>query len=150
MARRVSLADVDWSRFPPVLPDDGWLVVKVQGAYEAIEPLIPDLKADSFRYRDMSRSGGSRTWDRAFRMNDLADGFLIDSPWVGQAKVLGTTGITVQFFDGLETLRAAGEIVGGHLVMTSSAGVSTEFDITHLRSTLAERRGPVNIDSLQQ
>lgn len=145
ISSRTSLADVEWSKFPPILQDDGWLVVKVLGAYEAIEPLIPGLKADSFRYRDMSRSGGDRTWDRAFRMSDLTDGFLINSPWMVQARATGATGIKVQFFDGLEKFRGSGEIVGGSLVMASNSGASTEFDITWLRPLLAAGRVTLGI-----
>jgi hypothetical protein len=79
-------------------------------------------------------------------MSDLTDGFLINSPWMVQARATGATGIKVQLFDGLEKVRAAGEIVGGRLVMTSNAGTSTEFDITQLRPTLAAGRVPLGID----
>lgn len=133
ISSRTSLLSIDWSEFPPMSLDDGWLVVKVLGGYESIEPLIPGLKADNFRYRDMSSSGGDRTWDRAFRLVDLPDDFLISSPWMVCARDAGVAGIRVQFFDGLERLRASGAIVDGALVMSSSAGTKKCFDITHLR-----------------
>ena len=139
--------DVDWSKFPPILQDDGWVVVKVHGGYEAIEPLIPGLKADSFRYRDMSHAGGDRTWDRPFRMTDLTEGFLINSPWMEQARAAGATGVRVQFFDGLEKARAEAEIVGGNLIMTSTAGASTKFDISQLRLVFAADRTPLRNSS---
>ena len=122
-------------------------MVKVLGAYEAIEPLIPGLKADGYSYRDMSRSGGERTWDRAFRMTDLDGDFLITSPWMMQAKAVGTTGVKVKFFDGLERLRAAGEIADGKIMLTSADGTSAQLDITQLRSTVAGARAPAGIDS---
>jgi hypothetical protein len=134
VASRTDLEEVDWNAFPPILQEDGWLVVKVLGPYEAIESLIPGLKADNFHYRDLSRSGGSRTWDRVFRTTELAGGFLVNSPWMVQAKATGATGVEVQFFDGLEKLRAQAEVVGDRLVMTSSSGASSEFDILLLRS----------------
>jgi DNA helicase-4 len=146
MSKRLSLPDVDWSKFPPILPDDGWLVVKVLGDYAAIQPLIPGLKADSFRYRDLSRAGGDRTWDRAYRTTDLTVDFLNGSPWMRQAEALAVVGISVQFFDGLEKLRAAGEIVGGKLLMTSDKGAVTEFDLSQLRLTLAVGQAPSGID----
>jgi DNA helicase-4 len=137
ISSRTSLQSINWSEFPPKSLDDGWLVVKVLGGYESIEPLIPGLKADNFRYRDMSSSGGDRTWDRAFRLVDLPDDFLISSPWMVCAKDARVAGIRVQFFDGLERLRASGEIVDGALVMSSSAGTKNYFDITHLRLALS-------------
>lgn len=142
ISSRTSLVEINWVKFPPVLQDDDWLVVKVLGAYEAIEPLIPGLKADGYRYRDMSRAGGERTWDRAFRMTDLDGGFLITSPWMTQAKAAGTSGVKVKFFDGLERLRAEGEIADGNIILTAAAGTSAPFDITQLRSTVAEMRAP--------
>lgn len=132
ISTRTHMEEVDWSRFPPILSDDDWLVVKVMGAYETIEPLIPGLKADSYRYRDMSRSGGDRTWDRAFRMSDLAEGFMLDSPWLLLAKASETSSVKVLFFDGLERLRAAGDIVQGSLLMQSNAGASAPFEISQL------------------
>ncbi len=147
ISSRTSLAEINWVRFPPVLQDDDWLVVKVLGAYEVIEPLIAGLKADGYRYRDMSRSGGERTWDRAFRMTELDGGFLITSPWMTQAKAAGTTGVKVKFFDGLERLRAEGEIADGNIVLTSAGGTSAPFDITQLRLIVAEMRAPTGIDS---
>lgn len=147
ISSRTSLAEINWVRFPPVPQDDDWLVVKVLGAYESIEPLIAGLKADGYRYRDMSRSGGERTWDRAFRMNELDEGFLITSPWMTQAKTEGTTGIKVKFFDGLERLRAEGEIADGKFILTSAGGAAAQVDITQLRSIVAETRAQTGIDS---
>lgn len=140
ISSRTNLGEVDWSKFPPILQDDDWLVVKVTGVYEAIEPLISGLKADGYRYRDMSRSGGDRTWDRAFRMTGLDGGFLTTSPWMMQAKAAGTSGVKVKFFDGLERLRAEGKIADGNLILTSTGGTSASFDITQLRSTLSAMR----------
>lgn len=148
ISSRTSLAEVSWARFPPVLQDNDWLVVKVHGAYEAIEPLINGLKADGYRYRDMSRSGGERTWDRAFRITELDGGFLITSPWMTLAKAEGTTGVKVKFFDGLERLRAEGEIANGNIVLTSIDGASAQFDITQLRSIVAEMGAQSGIDSV--
>ena len=123
-------------------------MVKVLGADEAIEPLIAGLKADGYHYRDMSRSGGERTWDRAFRMTELDGGFLITSPWMIQAKAAGTTGVKVKFFDGLERLRAEGEIADGNIILTSAAGTLAQFDIAQLRSTVEENGAPSGIDSV--
>ena len=142
-----SLADINWDGFPPVLQDDEWLVVKVLGAYEAIKPLIAGLKADGYRYRDMSRSGGERTWDRAFRMADLDRDFLITSPWMTQAIDTGTTGVKVKFFDGLDRLRAEGEITDGDIILTFADGTSAPLDIKQLRSSVAGRRAQSGIDS---
>lgn len=142
ISSRTSLVEVNWVRYPPVLQEDDWLVVKVLGAYEAIEPLIPDLKADGYSYRDMSRSGGERTWDRAFRLTDLDGDFLITSPWMTRAKAAGTSGIKVKFFDGLERLRAQGEIADGNIILSVAAGTLAPFDIKQLRSIVAEVRAP--------
>ena len=142
-----SLADINWDGFPPVLQDNEWLVVKVLGAYEAIKPLIAGLKADGYRYRDMSRSGGERTWDRAFRMADLDRDFLITSPWMTQAIDTGTTGVKVKFFDGLDRLRAEGEITDGDIILTFADGTSAPLDIKQLRSSVAGRRAQSGIDS---
>lgn len=147
ISSRTNLAEVNWVRYPPVLQEDDWLVVKVLGAYEAIEPLISGLKADGYSYRDMSRSGGERTWDRAFRITDLDEGFLITSPWMTQARAAGTTGVKVKFFDALERLRAEGEIADGKIMLTSADGRSAQLDITQLRSTVAGARAPAGIDS---
>lgn len=133
ISSRTSLLNIDWSEFPPISHDEDWLVVKVMGGYESIEPLITGLKADNFRYRDMSSSGGDRTWDRAYRMDDLSDDFLITAPWMVGARDAGVTGIRVLFFDGFERLRASGAIVEGSLVMTSNAGTTKKFDIAQLR-----------------
>jgi len=146
ISSRTNLVDVNWVRFPPILQEDVWLVVKVLGAYEAIEPLISGLKADGYRYRDMSRSGGERTWDRAFRMADLDEGFLINSPWMMQAKAAGTTAVKVKFFDGLERLHAEGEIADGSIILTSADGTSAQLDITQLRATVVGTRGPAGVD----
>lgn len=146
ISSQTSLADINWDGFPPVLQDDEWLVVKVLGAYEAIEPLIAGLKADGYRYRDMSRSGGERTWDRAFRMADLDRDFLITSPWMTQAIATGTTGVKVKFFDGLDRLRAEGEITDGDIILTFADGTSAPLDIKQLRSSVAGRRAQSAID----
>jgi DNA helicase-4 len=146
ISSRTSMSEVVWSKFPPILQDDGWLVVKVLGAFELIEPLISGLKADSFRYRDMSRSGGGRTWDRAFRTTELTGGFLINTPWMLQAKAAGTTGVKVQICDGLEKILGEGQFFRGNLVMTASAGTSTEFDITQLWPSRGAGRGSSGSD----
>lgn len=151
ISSRTHLAQVNWVRYPPVLQDNDWLVVKVLGAYEAIEPLVSGLKADGYSYRDMSRSGGERTWDRAFRITDLDECFLITSPWMTQARAAGTRGVRVRFFDGLERLRAEGEIAEGKIILKSAAGTSAPFDITQLRSTLAGMpHSPASIRQLGQ
>lgn len=147
ISSRTNLAEVNWVRYPPVLQEDDWLVVKVLGAYEAIEPLISGLKADGYSYRDMSRSGGERTWDRAFRITDLDEGFLITSPWMTQARAAGTSGVRVNFFDGFERLCATGEIADGKIILTSAVGTSAPFDITQLRSIVAGMRAPSGNDS---
>ena len=147
ISSQTSLADVNWGGFPPVLQDDEWLVVKVLGAYEAIKPLITGLKADGYRYRDMSQSGGERSWDRAFRMADLDRDFLITSPWMTQAMATGTTEVKVKFFDGLDRLRAEGEIKDGDIILISADGTSAPLDITRLRSSVAGRRAQSGIDS---
>jgi len=135
ISSRTSLVNVRWADFPQVLLNDGWLVVKVLGVLEEMKPLIPGLKADGFQYRDMSSSGGSRSWDRAFRLKDVADGFLVDSPWMVQAKAVKATGVKVRFFDGREHLRAAAELFDGTLVMSSGAGRGAAFDTAMLRRT---------------
>lgn len=143
---RTSLVEIEWSRFPPNMQDD-WLVVKVLGEFQAIEPLIPGLKADGYSYRDMSRSGGHRTWNRAFRMTDLDGDFLTTSPWMVQAKTVGTSGVKVKFFDDLERLRAEGEIICGDLILRSSAGTRSAFDITQLTSAFAATRASSGTDA---
>ena len=137
ISSRTSLTNIDWSEFPPNSHEDRWLVVKVVGRYGSIKPLIPGLKADNFRYRDMSSSGGDRTWDRAFRLDGLPDDFLSSSPWMVFAKNTGLTGIRVQFFDELERLRAWGEIVDGRIVIASNASPNENFDIARLRSVFS-------------
>lgn len=122
ISSRTSLVDVDWSKFPPILEHDDWLVVKVMGDYESIAPLIEGLKADSYRYRDMSFSGGDRTWDRAYRRGELKDGFLVDSPWMLQASTAETSGVNLLFLDGMDKLRAEGKIVRGELILAPDNG----------------------------
>jgi DNA helicase-4 len=140
ISHHTTLTDVSWSSFPQILQDDDWLVVKV-GVFgrpiDQIKPLFNGLKADSFRYRDLGNAGGDLTWDRAYRITGLRDGFLIDSPWMVQARAIGTSGVQVHFFDALDKIRARGEIVGGKLLMRSTAGTSTEFDIDRLRKAFA-------------
>lgn len=43
------IPDIDWRGFPPVLENQDWLVVKVSGSFERMQPLIGDLRADSYR-----------------------------------------------------------------------------------------------------
>jgi DNA helicase-4 len=146
ISNKTSLVEVEWSHFPPIMPGDDWLVVKVLGAFEVIESLIPRLKADGYRYRDMSRTGGHRTWDRAFRTKGLDDEFLTASPWMIQAKEQVTSGIKLRFFDGFERLRAEAEIVCGELFLTSS-GTRSAFDISQLRSAFVAMPAPSSTDS---
>ena len=133
IATHTSLRAIDWEEFPPILQENDWVIVKVMGAFEAMQPLITGLKADSFRYRDLSSGGGDRSWDRVFRTSDLVDGFLTNTPWMDAAKVGQASGINVLFFDGIEQIKAKGVIHEGALAMKGRDGDSAEFDITQLR-----------------
>ena len=79
-------------------------------------------------------------------MADLDRDFLITSPWMTQAIATGTTGVKVKFFDGLDRLRAEGEITDGDIILTFADGTSAPLDIKQLRSSVAGRRAQSAID----
>lgn len=99
-----------------------WVTVKVAGEYEAIFPLIDTLKADSFRYRDLARQGGHRSWDRSYRVGGLTDGFLVESPWMICARESVLSGVNVNIYDGMDRCFMSCIVRDGELVVfTGSA-----------------------------
>lgn len=114
---------IDWKEFPPVVQDSDWLVVKVSGTYQSMEPLIGDLRADDYRYRDLRWDGRGQSWDRVFRISDLSKDFLTGSPWAMKAREVGINGIRVSIYDGLENLLLRCEIVDGKLLMHANGGL---------------------------
>ena len=134
------LPEVVWSQYPPVVANSDWVTVKVGGDYEAIQPLIATLKADGFRYRDLSRSGGQRSWDQSFRTSELEDDFLVDSPWMIFAREHGLSGVGVRFFDGLERRLMSCNVRNGELMLTVATD-SRVFHLAHLKAAM----GPSDI-----
>jgi hypothetical protein len=126
---------VSWLHFPPIIAGGDWVTVKVSGEYETIQPLIETLKADGFRYRDLSKSGGQRSWDRSFRVSELIEGFLVDSPWMIAARQSDLTGVAVYFFDALDRLAMAYTIQNGEL-LKHAAGSYRPFHLADLKATM--------------
>lgn len=111
------IAEIDWKGFPPVMAGNDWITVKILGDYQSVSPLIDSLKADGFRYRDLSRSGGERTWDRSYRLIELDDGFLVGSPWLISAGEKQVSGVAVNLFDGMDVCVMALNIRNGELLL---------------------------------
>jgi DNA helicase-4 len=125
------LPEVDWNLFPPVVAGKDWVSVKISGSYKAIQPLIYSLKSDGFQYHDLSRVGGQRSWDRSFRVTELVDGFLIDSPWMTLARGCGLSGVAVMLYDDMDQCIMTCEIDEGELRI-SSGGTIKPFDLAQL------------------
>mgnify|MGYP001326938992 CR=1 FL=1 len=135
IATQTSIAKVNWIQFPPLVAGNDWVTVKVSGEFQAISPLIDYLKADSFRYRDLSRSGGQRSWDRSFRVSELDHGFLVDSPWLTLARTNELVGVTVNFHDGIERCFMTCSVCNGELMFEEPGG-NQAFHLEKMKSTM--------------
>lgn len=133
---RVGVNQVDWKDYPPVVASDEWLTVKVSGSYECISPLIDHLKSDGYRYRDLSKSGGQRTWDRSYRSSELSDGFLVDSPWMIFALERSLTGVAVHLFDGLDSCLLNCVVQEGKLLTPVADGGYEELSVGTATATI--------------
>lgn len=133
---QVPIAPVNWIDFPPVMASSEWITVKVAGDYQSVLPLIDTLKADGFRYRDLSKSGGERTWDRSFRLGEIDEGFLISSPWMTYATEQSVSDIRVNLFDGMENRVFALEIFNGQLLHLMAGG-HEQFRMDRVREVLS-------------
>ncbi len=138
-----AVSRINWSKYPPLVTQLEWVTVKVVGEYQMMLPLIDCLKADSFRYRDLSRNGGYRSWDRSYRVRELTDSFLLDTPWMTSARQQKLSGVMVQFYDGLERCFMACTISGGDLLIEAQQG-SRLFNLNEMKSALAPPE-PVDI-----
>lgn len=122
-----SLTKIQWDSYPPMTVEE-WITVKVSGEFDAISPLIPGLKADSYRYRDFSKSGGKRSWDRSYRVSTLEPSFLDDSPWMIFAKASDIcNGIVVDIHNGADQQVACLHLFNGKLT-SYAQGVGRPFD----------------------
>lgn len=141
--KSMKLPSISWTDYPPVIEKNEWMVAKVSGPYEVIKTLIPTLKADNYRYRDLSRAGGRRSWDRSYRIGDVTDGFLLDTPWVKEAAESELSGVVVSLHDGTDRCLMECEFKEGRLVV-SSDGAYRDFDFDSLRVVIA-RSAPSEI-----
>lgn len=134
---KVAINLVDWQDYPPIVASNEWLTVKVSGNYEAVKPLIEHLKADGFRYRDLSTSGGRKTWDRSYRSRELMKGFLVESPWMTFAGAHRLTGVEVRLFDGLDGCLMSCDVQQGKLMMPTATGQYEEFNIMNVTAAVS-------------
>lgn len=112
-----SISNIEWDGYPTTMEAD-WITVKVSGEYEAISPLRAGLKADNYRYRDLSKSGGNRSWDRSYRVSTLDPRFLDDSPWVILARAGEIcNGVTIDIYNGIDQRVACLQLTDGSLLI---------------------------------
>lgn len=135
--KSMKLPAISWADYPPVVEKSEWITVKISGPYDAIKTLIPTLKADNYRYRDLSRAGGGRSWDRSFRISDLTVRFLLDAPWMLEASKSEVTGVVVSFHDGTDRCFMDCQFKDGRLDV-SSDGVPRGFDFAALRLAMSQ------------
>jgi DNA helicase-4 len=126
---------INWSKYPTLVTQHEWVTVKVSGEYKMMLPLIDCLKADSFRYRDLSKHGGYRSWDRSYRVRELTDSFLVDTSWMTTAREQKLSGVVVRFYDGVERCFMACTISAGDLLNEAQPG-SRLFDLNEMKSAL--------------
>lgn len=113
-----SIGKIQWNNYPPMMGSE-WITVKVSGVYDSISPLIPGLKADSYYYRDLSKSGGNRSWDRSYRVTTLDPRFLDDSPWMIFTKSSAiSNGVAVDIHNGADQRVAHLRVLDGILTTT--------------------------------
>lgn len=137
IADRVTINLVDWKNYPPMVVSNEWLTVKLSGNYAAIGPLIELLKADGFRYRDLSTSGGKKTWDRSYRSNELGAGFLVESPWMTLARVRRLGGVEVHIFNGLDECLMRCLVMDGIMMVPAAHGKYEEFNAAILAGSIS-------------
>jgi DNA helicase-4 len=130
--KSTKLPFISWADYPPVVEKREWVTVKVSGDYDDIKTLIPTLKADSYRYRDLSRAGGGRSWDRSFRISDLTVRFLLDDPWMLEASKSEVSRVVVSFHDGTDRCFMECLFRDGRLVV-SSGSTQRDFDFAALQ-----------------
>ena len=115
---------IDWQAFPSIMQGKDWLVVKVSGAFQSLEPLFGDLKADSYGYRDLRWDARGQSWDRVFRVDSLRKDFLAGAPWALKAREIRATGVQVDIFDGLDIPLMRCQIVDGEFFMQFEGGLT--------------------------
>lgn len=131
-----AVSRINWSKYPPLVTQHEWVTVKVSGEYQMMLPLIACLKADGFRYRDLSKHGGYRSWDRSYRVRELTDSFLLDTSWMTAAREQKLSGVVVRFYDGVERCFMTAIISEGELLSEMQQG-SMPFDLNELKTVLA-------------
>lgn len=115
---------IDWQAFPSIMRGKDWLVAKVSGSFQSLEPLFGDLKADSYGYRDLRWDGRGQSWDRVYRVDSLRKDFLAGAPWALKAKEIRATGVQVDIFDGLDIPLMRCQIVDGEFFMQFEGGLT--------------------------
>lgn len=141
-----SLSKIQWDCYPPMTGSE-WITVKVSGEYDSILPLIDGLKADSYRYRDLSKSGGNRSWDRSYRVSTLAPRFLDDSPWMVFTKSSDIcNGVAVDIHNGADQRVARLRVLDGKL-LNDDQGVDVPFDGAAFVSSIGSPVEPIPSDT---
>ncbi|NWK43327.1 UvrD-helicase domain-containing protein [Ralstonia pickettii] len=115
--------EIDWRLYPPPPDDDHWRLIKVSGRYESISTLIPDLKADGYRYRDLQRMGGPRTWDKPFR-GGVTESDIYGSPWAIAARRARLSGIGISVQDAAEAPILEFVFVDGEILLDAGGALS--------------------------
>lgn len=135
------LRDIDWAKYPAPSGHE-WLTIKVGGTYESIRDLIPSLKADGFLYHDLLGAGGTRSWDKSYKLSESAGEKLLQSPWM--LDILGNPAFDGIYMDGFD---GSGEFVFHYVVhqgelICDSAGshapANIELDVDRLISRMKE------------
>jgi DNA helicase-4 len=122
-----TLGQIQWNNYPPMTGSE-WITVKISGAYDSISPLISGLKADGYRYRDLTKSGGNRSWDRSYRVSTLDPRFLDDSPWMVIAKTNEIcNGVVADIHNGTDQRIARFQLMSGQL-QSDDQGSFQAFD----------------------
>jgi DNA helicase-4 len=109
------LQKINWSDYPPLPDETERLIVKVSGAFEAMKEIKDLLKAEGYQYRDLSKSGGPKNWERSFARTQFSLQSLKQSAWMVEALDRVLTDVTVTIYDDLERVTDKFRLVNGAL-----------------------------------